>query len=85
MRLACEIGGILFTMADKRAHFTREIISLVENAYGGNIKIFNEHIPRSVRAAESTARGVSIFTYDPKGKVAAAYEVLVKEVLDNAS
>ena len=80
-----EIGGILFTMADRRAHFTREIISLVENAYGGNIKIFSKHIPRSVRAAESTAQGVSIFTYDPKGKVAAAYEVLVKEVLDNAS
>ena len=75
------IGGILFTMADKRMNYTREIISLIENAYGGNLRIFGEHIPRSVRASESTARGVSIFTYDPDGKVAAAYQSLVREVM----
>ena len=59
----------------------REIIKLVEEAYGGRIRIFGEHIPRSIRAAESTAQGVSIFTFDPKGKVAAAYKSLVSEVL----
>ena len=57
------------------------IISLVETAYGSNIHIFGEHIPRSVRASESTAQGVSIFTYDPNGKVAAAYAALTREVL----
>ena len=31
------INGILLTMVDKRANFTREIISLVESAYGGKI------------------------------------------------
>ena len=75
------IEGILLTMVDRRANFTREIISLIENAYGGNIKIFSEHIPRSVRASESTALGVSIFNHDPNGKVAAAYRSLVREVL----
>ena len=80
-----EIGGILLTMVDKRANFTREIISLVETAYGGNIKIFGEHIPRSVRAAETSAHGVSIFTHDPNGKVAAAYQSLVREVESNAA
>ena len=75
------ISGILLTMVDRRANFTRDIISLVENAYGSNIRIFGEHIPRSVRAAESTAQGVSIFTFDPNGKVAAAYQSLVREVL----
>lgn len=79
-----EIGGILLTMVDKRANFTRDIISLVENAYGGNIRIFDEHIPISIRAAESTAQGVSIFTHDLKGKVAAAYSALVREVLQIA-
>jgi len=38
------IEGILLTMVDKRAHFTRDIISLVETAYGGNIRIFGEHM-----------------------------------------
>ena len=79
------IGGILLTMVDKRANFTREVITLVENAYGDKIRIFGEHIPRSIRAAESTAQGVSIFTHDPNGKVAAAYAALTREVLSDAA
>jgi len=75
-----EIGGILLTMVETRANFTREIISLIEGAYGGKIHIFGEHIPRSIRnpqragnAAETSAYGKSIFLHDPKGKAAAAY------------
>jgi len=79
------ISGILMTMVDRRANFTREIISLVESAYGGRIRIFGEHIPRSVRAAESAAQGVSIFKHDPNGQVAAAYQSLVREVLSDAA
>jgi len=82
---ALSIGGILLTMVDRRANFTREIISLVEATDGGKIRIFGEHIPRSVRAAESTAQGVSIFTHDPNGKVAAAYAALTREVLSYAA
>jgi chromosome partitioning protein len=78
------IDDILLTMADRRANFTRKIITLIENAYGGNIRIFGEHIPRSVRVSESTARGVSIFPHDPNGKVTAAYTALTREVLDCA-
>ena len=79
-----EIGGILLTMVDRRANLTKETIGGIENAYGGKIRIFNEYIPRSVRAAETCAAGVSIYTYEPGGKVAAAYEALVKGVLDVA-
>jgi len=78
------ICGILLTMVDKRANFTHEIISLIENAYGSRIRIFDEHIPRSVRASESTAKGISIFSYDPSGKLAAAYAALAREVLADA-
>jgi chromosome partitioning protein len=85
INLTLSIDGILLTMVDKRSNFTREIISLVETAYGGKIRIFSEHIPRSIRAAEATARGVSVFTHDPNGKVAAAYAALTREVLDYAS
>jgi len=75
------ISGILLTMVDSRMNFTREIISLVESAYGDRIRIFNERIPCSVRAAETSAQGISIYSHDPRGKVAAAYEALVGEVL----
>jgi len=78
-----EIEGILFTMVDRRSHFTRDVMASIENAYGGKIKIFTESVPRSVRAAETTANGISIFKHEPKGKVAEAYASLVREVLGN--
>lgn len=78
---ALSIDGILLTMVDRRANLTREVISSIENAYGGNIRIFSGHIPHSVRAAETSAQGVSIFSHDPNGKVAAAYAALTREVM----
>jgi chromosome partitioning protein len=82
---AIEIEGILPTMVDRRANLTRDVIASIEQAYGGSIKIFGDHIPRSVKAAESSTHGVSIFSHDPNGKVAAAYAALVREVLANAA
>jgi len=78
------IEGILLTMVDGRTNYGREISSLIRDTYGGNIKIFNSEIPRSVRAAEISAEGKSIFLHDPKGKVAEAYQNLTKEVMTNA-
>ena len=49
-----------------------------------SIKVFGQTIPHSVRAAEISAAGKSIFVHDPKGKVAEAYKSLTKEVLANA-
>lgn len=46
--------------------------------------MFEQGIPRSVRAAEISAEGKSIFAHDPKGKVAAAYQSLTREVLADA-
>ena len=76
-----EIEGILLTMVDSRSNFSKEIMEMVQNSYGSRVKIFKEFIPRSVRAEESTAEGISIFEYDPKGKVAYAYQSLTEEVL----
>ena len=78
------IEGILMTMTDSRTNFGKEIDTLVRQAYGTKIKVFDQGIPRSVRAAETSAEGKSIFTHDPKGKVAEAYRTLTKEVLHSA-
>ena len=78
------IEGILLTMVDGRTNYGREISSLIRDTYGGHIKIFNSEIPRSVRAAEISAEGKSIFLHDPKGKVAEAYQNLTKEIMTNA-
>lgn len=79
-----KIEGILLTMVDSRTNYAKEISALIREAYGNNIKVFSTDIPRSVRAAEISAEGKSIFQHDPKGKVAEAYRVLTKEVLSDA-
>ena len=78
-----KIEGILLTMTDNRTTYGKQISNLIRQAYGGKIKVFEPTIPRSVRAAETSTTGESIFTYDPKGKVAEAYKSLTKEVLDD--
>ncbi len=79
-----KIEGILLTMVDFRTNFAREISTLIRDTYGSKLKVFEADIPRSVRAAEISAEGVSIFKHDPGGKVADAYRSLTKEVLANA-
>ena len=76
-----KIDGVLLTMVDSRTNNSREIASLLRSTYGGKIKIFNTEIPRSIRAAEISAEGKSIFEQHPGGKVAEAYHALTKEVL----
>ena len=79
-----KIEGILLTMVDSRTNYYKEISSLIRENYGGKLKVYKTDIPRSVRAEEISAEGTSIFKHDPKGKVADAYRVLTKEVLQNA-
>ena len=76
-----KIGGILITMADMRTNYTKDIINLLYDTYGSKIRIFESIIPLSVRAAEMSAEGKSIYLHDPNGKVATAYKGLIKEVV----
>lgn len=77
-----DIDGILFTMVDNRTNNAKEIISSLSSSLAGKIRIFDAKIPISVRAAESTVRGNSIFAVDKHGSIAAAYEALTKEVIE---
>ena len=79
-----KIEGILLTMTDSRTIYGQQISNLIRQAYGKHLKVFDQTIPRSVRAAETSTTGKSIFQYDPKGKVAEAYKSLTKEVLADA-
>ena len=79
-----KIEGILLTMTDNRTNYGKQIDTLIRQAYGSKIKVFDQTIPRSVRAAETSAAGKSIFQHDPKGKVAEAYQSLAREVLADA-
>lgn len=76
------IEGIVPNKVDDRTNYNRGIVERLNEAYNGPLKVF-ESIPQSIRVAETAAQGKSIFSYDPNGKGAAAYEVLVKGVLAN--
>ena len=75
------IDGILLTMVDSRTNYAREVSALLRDTYGSKLKVFASDIPQSVRAAEISAEGKSIYAHDPNGKVAAAYRELTKEVM----
>ena len=76
-----KIDGILLTMVDNRTNYAKDMAALLRETYGGKIKVFDTDIPHSVRAAEISAEGKSIYAHDPNGKVAEAYRELTKEVL----
>lgn len=79
------IEGILLTMVDNRTNYAKDIALQVYDAYSSSIKVFDIEIPLSVRAAEISAEGSSIYSYDPKGKAAFAYLALTKEVMSNGN
>ena len=75
------IMGILLTKVDRRTNFARDISEQIREVYGNRVHIFENCIPMSVRAAETTAEGKSIYLHDPKGIVADGYRYLTEEVL----
>ena len=78
-----EIQGILLTMVDYRTNYAKDIAAKLHETYGSRITIFNNSIPMSVKAAETSAEGVSIYSHCPKSKVAEAYRNLTQEVLNS--
>ena len=59
------IEGILLTMTDSRTNYGKQISNLIRQAYGKHLKVFEQTIPRSVRVAETSAAGKSIFQHEP--------------------
>lgn len=76
-----QFEGILISMLNARTNYAKDIMELIREYYGEAIPIFESKIPFSVKAAETSAAGVSIFTLDKKHPVAQAYEKLTKEVI----
>lgn len=76
------VDGVLLTMVDSRTNNAKSIIASLRQT-GDMLRVFDTEIPFSVRAAETSIEGKSIFAHDGRGKVAAAYENLVKEVMEH--
>ena len=77
-----KVGGILITMVDERTNLAKSVREELVNNHGRVFRVFNTNIPRAIKTAEATSKGESILSYDQNGKVALAYQNLVKEVIN---
>lgn len=76
-----KIDGIVMTIVDGRTNLAKTVQETIKRNYGRNIRIYDSVIPSGVKAAESSAVGVSIYSYDKNSPVSKAYQNLTKEVI----
>lgn len=76
-----QVDGILLTMYAERMKLSKEVLAIIQEAYGSSINIFNSKIPTSVKVGEANMRSKSTIEYDPKNKVSIAYGEFAKEVV----
>lgn len=74
------VDGVLLTMFDERTNIAKATISVLRENYSSILKVYNSKIPRTVKVAESTIKGKSIFNYSNNHKVANAYYEFALEV-----
>ena len=74
------VAGILMTLVDARTNLARATEDTLRQQYGNHLRVYESRIPMSVRAAEASAAGQSIFAYDSGSKIAEAYASLALEV-----
>ena len=77
------IEGILLTMMRPRTIPAKDVRDILYESYGDDIHIFKDYIPVSIKAAEASALGESIYKHSPDNKVAQAYMNVTKEVLSH--
>ena len=77
------IEGILITMVDYRTNYAKDITAMLRENYGDSVGIMKSYIPFSVKVAEASAEGISIYCYAPRCKVTESFERLTEEVLEN--
>ena len=75
------IGGILITMVDYRINYAKDITAMIRENYGSCVGVMDSYIPFSVKVAESSAEGVSVYRYAPKCKASQSFTNLTMEVL----
>lgn len=81
MNPGIKIGGILFTMYDKRNKLTEQVENDVRACLGK--LVYKTTIPRNVKVSEAPSHGKAAILYDYKCSGSRAYIDLAKEIIDN--
>jgi chromosome partitioning protein len=79
-----EVEGILLTLCDERTRLYREAKSLLDDFCADRIRIFDSHIPSTVKVGEANYSSTSIMEYDANNKAALAYTAFAREVIGHA-
>lgn len=78
------INGILLTMCDTRTNLYKQVVSDITSACGDVLKVYETHIPSTVKIGEANYSAKSIVEYAPNTPASKAYmefaEELTKEV-----
>lgn len=78
-----KVDGVVLTLADMRTNLARATAENLHQNYGRVINVYRSVIPVSIKAAETSVAGKSIYSYDKNGTAAKAYESLTREVIRN--
>ena len=81
MNPVIKIGGILFTMYDKRNKLTEQVENDVRTCLGK--LVYKTTIPRNVKISEAPSHGKAAIIYDYKCPGSRAYIELAKEIIDS--
>ncbi len=75
------IAGAFLTKYQSRTKLCGGIRNEICEIYGEDIKVFDEYIPYSIKAAEQTLHGKSLIELEPNHPVSTAYMNIAKELL----
>ena len=75
------VDGMLLTLVDNRTNLAKSTVGALRENFAGTIKLYRTSIPIAVKAAETSSKGKSIYTYEPNSTVAKAYAEFTKEVI----
>ncbi len=74
------VEGILLTMYSDRTKLSQSVLKIIDDTYGGHIKIFDTKIPSSVKVGEANMNSKAVMEFDPKHKVSTAYTNFANEI-----
>ena len=74
-----ELNGILFTMVNRQARLTQDVMEEVRNHFGD--KVYETVIPRNVRVSEAPSMGTPVVFLDPSSKGAENYKAFAWEFM----
>jgi ATPases involved in chromosome partitioning len=74
------VDGILITMIQANTDLGKLISKAIRDTYEKRFNVYDSEIPYSIKAAETSAYGVSLFSFKPSNRAAQVYEEFITEV-----